>query len=667
MSEDEIIKQIESSFSKNDPKSALKLANQLLKKKPNNLLAFAYKGLSHLLLKEYKEATDIYYEIAHKRAPEKTQNWYFLGRCYKEQKMYSEAIKAYEKSLEIDPKYRNSLINLEFCYREIKDYENAIKIGKKASEFYPKDLHFLYWISYTYYLMEDYPNSFLYLFKSKELYPESKDVRKLYDEIIVSYKNIIYQKKGIFAIKEMNFNEGRIELENKEINLFEEIYSLDVTRYWLKFLNLSNNQIEEISCLDNFQNLFSLNLANNNLEKISGLETAPRIGMLNLEKNNISKIEGLEKLTGLRHLYLSYNDISKIEGLEKNTRLATLYLYDNNITKIEGLDNLKQLEIIRLSRNKIELINGLSNFNYLKEIDLSDNLLTSMKGFGKLDNLKRLDLSGNQLTTIDGLENFENLEFLDMRDNPGLPKFFATLYNSKFSIKKIREYCGLPQKELKEIAIKLEEAMPKKLEVSWEKVEARKRERRIKEAFEGSVKTSDYGLKHNIRERMNALLKLNKPGVCLYCSNNIPEDVNFAEECENTINRFVKKLNLPRKAKDKTKPYKDKHKTAVQQWGVRVGLDGSMTDVIETKMMSLSGHHKALVNNFTKDHFPKLQGIVCKECSDEFIQKTTKFFNKLNSHKYKFTDFVQNIWKSMKQCHEDYMKLYESYIKKRGF
>jgi Leucine-rich repeat (LRR) protein len=515
--------------------------------------------------------------------------------------------------------------------------------------------------------MEDYPNSFLYLFKSKELYPESKDVRKLYDEIIVSYNNIIYQKEGIFAIKEMNFNEGRIELENKEINLFEEIYSLDVTRYWLKFLNLSNNQIEEISCLDNFQNLFSLNLANNNLEKISGLETAPRIGMLNLEKNNISKIEGLEKLTGLRYLYLSYNDISKIEGLEKNTRLATLYLYDNNISKIEGLDNLKQLEIIRLSRNKIELINGLSNFNYLKEIDLSDNLLTSMKEFGKIDSLKRLNLSNNQLTTIDSLENFENLEYLNLRDNPGLPEFFAILYSNKVSINKIREYSGLPHKELKEMAIKLEEAMPKKPVVDWEKVEARKKEQRIKEAFEGSDKTTDYGLKHKLRERMNALLKLNKPGVCLYCNNNIPEDVNFAEECENTINRFVKKLNLPRKAKDKTKPYRSKHKTAVQQWGVRVGLDGYITNVIETKMRNLHGHYKSLVNNFTKDHFPKLLGIVCKECSDEFIQKTTKFFKKLNSHKYKFTDFVQNIWKSMKQCHEDYMKLYESFIKKRGF
>ena len=44
----------------------------------------------------------------------------------------------------------------------------------------------------------------------------------------------------------------------------------------------------------------------------------------------------------------------------------------------------------------------------------------------------------------------------------------------------------------------------------------------------------------------------------------------------------------------------------------------------------------------------------------------TQFFNKLNSRKYKFTDFVQNIWKSMKKCHEDYMKLYDSFIKKRG-
>ena len=664
MTEDEIIKQIESSFSKNDPKSALKLTNQILKKNPDNLLAFAYKGLSHFLLKEYKDATKIYYEIAHKRAPTKPQNWHFLGRCYKEQKMYSEAIEANKKALELDMKYKKSLMDLEFCYREIKDFENAIKIGKTASEFYPKDLHFLYWISYTYYLMEDYPNSFLYLFKSKELYPESNDVRKLYDEIIVSYNNIIEQKEGIFAIKEMNFDEGRIELENREINLFEEIYSLDATRFWLKFLNLSNNQIEEISCLDNFQNLYSLNLANNNLEKISGLETSPRIGRLDLKKNNISKIEGLEKLTNLRYLHLSYNNISKIEGLEKNTRLAYLYLNNNDICEIEGLENLRSLEVLKLYRNKIEQINGLNNLYNLSDLDLSHNLLTSMKGFGKFDNLKRLDLSNNQLKTIDSLENFENLEYLDLRYNPSLPEYFAALYDSKFAIKKIKEYSGKPPKELEEIAIKIEEAMPKKTVVDWKVTEELKKQRRIKEANEGSDRTTDYGLKHKLRERMEALLKLNKLGTCLYCSKKIPKDDNFAEECEKAINKLIKNIKLPRKAKDKGASYKTE--VEVKEMDVVVSFDGYRTDRLVTRKRKAIGHHSGLVHNFTNDHFPKLQGVVCKECSDEFIQNASKYFKRLNSHNYKFTDFLHKIWKSMRKSHEDYLKLLDSFIKKRG-
>ena len=105
---------------------------------------------------------------------------------------------------------------------------------------------------------------------------------------------------------------------------------------------------------------------------------------------------------------------------------------------------------------------------------------------------------------------------------------------------------------------------------------------------------------------------------------------------------------------------------AVKEWGVRVGLDGSMTNVIETKMRNPRAYGKSLVNNFTKDHFPKLLGVVCKDCSDEFIEKSSKFFIRLNSHKYTYTDFAQKIWKSMKKCHEDYMKLYDSFIKKRG-
>lgn len=668
MSEDEIIKQIESSFSKNDPKSALKLANKLLKKNPDNLLAFAYKGLSHLLLKEYKEATDIFYEIAHKINPTKPQNWYFLGRCYKEQKMYSEAIKANKKALELDMKYKKSLMDLEFCYREIKDFENAIKIGKKASEFYPKDLHFWYWISYTYFLMEDYPNSFLYLFKSKELYPESNDVKKLYDEIIVGYNNTIKSKQGYFAFKEINFEDGNIELRNKNISKIEEIDSLKFTRFYLSLLYLSDNNIQEISCLDNFTNLFSLHLDGNKVSKISGLETTPRLYKLYLQKNNINKIEGLDKLSNLNTLSLARNNINKIEGLEKNSKLTNLKLNNNNISEIEGLDKLRQLEDLDLSSNQIKKIEGISNLSELEVLDLAGNQIESMKDFSKLSKLKNLILSNNKITSIDNLELFKNLGYLDLRDNPDLPEFLAVLYDNAPAITRAKKYSGKSQKEIQEIhkqELREEEIrQEKKFELRRKETE-RWVKRQEGAGHYGSDYTSDYSSKHNLRKRSEALLKLDEPGSCLYCTKNIPNDVNFAKECEKAVNRLMFDVKLPREAKDR-KDLSEREVTQYTDKG-RYTLDGSWVDDYGFETRTIKEPKIKLVRGFNQRHFPKLQGIVCKECSDEFIKKASKYFNQLSSHNFKEKAFLQRIWRAMKKCHEDYMKLYESFLEKRKF
>ena len=46
-------------------------------------------------------------------------------------------------------------------------------------------------------------------------------------------------------------------------------------------------------------------------------------------------------------------------------------------------------------------------------------------------------------------------------------------------------------------------------------------------------------------------------------------------------------------------------------------------------------HKKITVDKFHKNHFPIIPGVVCKKCSDEFIEKVTKnikdYIKKLSS------------------------------------
>ena len=139
MSEKEILKDAETCFVKGDFKNALKLSDKVLKINPENLVAIFFKGLSFYFLKDYKKAITILYDAVTMRQPKKPNiAWFYLARCYKDQKKYSEAIKYLEKSLQIDPKYQKTLTALEFCYREIGDIENAIRINKIGIEHYPK-------------------------------------------------------------------------------------------------------------------------------------------------------------------------------------------------------------------------------------------------------------------------------------------------------------------------------------------------------------------------------------------------------------------------------------------------------------------------------------------------------------------------------------------------
>lgn len=65
-----------------------------------------------------------------------------------------------------------------------------------------------------------------------------------------------------------------------------------------------------------------------------------KIIYLNLFNNKIKKIECLDGLVNLQTLILSFNEIEEIEGLQKNTQLEKLDLNHNFIRQINNLQTL---------------------------------------------------------------------------------------------------------------------------------------------------------------------------------------------------------------------------------------------------------------------------------------------------------------------------------------
>ena len=86
------------------------------------------------------------------------------------------------------------------------------------------------------------------------------------------------------------------------------------------------------------------------ISEIDGLDKS-EIKSLNLSGNQITEITGLDALTTLHELKLGNNKITEIKGLDALTNLEALDLSDNQITEIKGLDALTNLHELNLVNN----------------------------------------------------------------------------------------------------------------------------------------------------------------------------------------------------------------------------------------------------------------------------------------------------------------------------
>ena len=91
---------------------------------------------------------------------------------------------------------------------------------------------------------------------------------------------------------------------------------------------------------------------------------------LDLSENNIIEISGLGNLSNLKTLKLSANKIKKIKGLDNLANLKKLDLDCNKISRLENAERLKHIKMINLDGNPIpdEELDKLGGKRYGKTI-----------------------------------------------------------------------------------------------------------------------------------------------------------------------------------------------------------------------------------------------------------------------------------------------------------
>jgi internalin A len=155
----------------------------------------------------------------------------------------------------------------------------------------------------------------------------------------------------------------------------------------LTTLDLSGNQILDLTPLLMLKNLIILRLGNNrivDLEPLAGLAVAndPQgspLKELELSGNEISDLSGISDLVSLQKLVLNRNQLIDIVALASLTNLASLSLIDNQIRDIGALSSLTGLKILLLDNNHIADIGIVAGLADLFGLWLSGNPIADLQ------------------------------------------------------------------------------------------------------------------------------------------------------------------------------------------------------------------------------------------------------------------------------------------------
>ncbi|CAH3147164.1 unnamed protein product [Porites evermanni] len=198
-------------------------------------------------------------------------------------------------------------------------------------------------------------------------------------------------------------------------NNITEITGLDSCKE-LNNLLLQHNKIKCIGKgLQHLRKLKVLRLDSNRLSKIDHREIGccSQLTVLDISCNNITDVSALNSLPALEELDLSNNKIIKIPDIGRCKKIQELDISRNHISDLAGLRGLFNLTILRIEYNDITSLDSLGKLRCLQELYLGTNSISAVKSFpSQFPRLEILDLSHNAIKTVDEMFVFSDISTL---------------------------------------------------------------------------------------------------------------------------------------------------------------------------------------------------------------------------------------------------------------
>ncbi|CAL5984335.1 Conserved_hypothetical protein [Hexamita inflata] len=165
-------------------------------------------------------------------------------------------------------------------------------------------------------------------------------------------------------------------------------------------LNLSMNQLQNISEIQYLVNLRILDIGQNNIEQINAISKLNQLVELDISQNLIDDVSAVAQLKLIKILDISYNKIDNIDELQCLNQLVRLNASKNNIASINCLKNMINLVYLNISFNKIISLEICKELPKLQDLRLESNLIQNFEPVAQLQNANKYWIT-NQLTPTD--------------------------------------------------------------------------------------------------------------------------------------------------------------------------------------------------------------------------------------------------------------------------
>lgn len=152
------------------------------------------------------------------------------------------------------------------------------------------------------------------------------------------------------------------------------------------------------------------------IASLAGIEALTALSYVNLRDNDVEDLQPLAGLSNLEVLSLNRNHISSLAPLARLDRLERLVVSKNRIEDASALAGMGELQFVDLSDNRLQDASGLVGLEQLSTLFLHDNDLSEVGELTRLPNLMRVSLWGNpDLDTCPGSSSRQVIDELSAR------------------------------------------------------------------------------------------------------------------------------------------------------------------------------------------------------------------------------------------------------------